>query len=135
MDRQAAKHGEAANHRSVFKSMGKGGWRRDRAGVIKVRASRSVTRPHPECVDELEHLLLERRAFVRSRDFSRVTPDIMSLISLTGHSGQLACSLTLERPGIQWMCLTKSPADVHIEGTLMIMRKLIAQAGLSYTRS
>jgi hypothetical protein len=64
MDRQAAKHDEAANHRSALESMGKGGWRRDRAGVIEVRASRSVTWPHPERVNELEHLLLERRAFV-----------------------------------------------------------------------
>jgi hypothetical protein len=43
MDRKAAKHDEATNHLSAFESMGKGGWRRDRASVIEVRASRSVT--------------------------------------------------------------------------------------------
>lgn len=45
MDREAAKHDEATNHRSALESMGNGGWRRDRASVIEVRASRSVTWP------------------------------------------------------------------------------------------
>lgn len=39
---EAAKHDETANHRSALESMGKDGWRRDRASVIEVRASRSV---------------------------------------------------------------------------------------------
>jgi len=47
MDRKAAKHDEATNHRSALESMGKDGWRRDRASVIEVCASRSVTWPHP----------------------------------------------------------------------------------------
>lgn len=50
MGRQAAKHDEAANHRSAFESMGNGGWRRDRTSVIEVRANRAFTWPHPERV-------------------------------------------------------------------------------------
>jgi hypothetical protein len=46
MDRKAAKYDEVTNHRSALESMGKGGWRRDRASVIEVRASRSVTWLH-----------------------------------------------------------------------------------------
>ena len=43
---EAASYDDAANHRSVFKSMGKDGWRRDRASVI-VRTTRSVICRHP----------------------------------------------------------------------------------------